>query len=143
MNSSEPQQSTYQSRMRTSTKRLYRWHGRWAAATLLMAFGPGFLWHRALVLTLLAVGLDVAMGVGMILATKKFIIELDELQRKIFLNALGIAVGVGLIVGVPWTVMDAYHVIHSHALHANFGLLVVLQGLTFLATLLYGTWRYR
>jgi len=143
MNQLKPPENSYQSRIRTSTRRLIRWHGAWAAATLLMAFGPGFLWHRALLFTLLAVGLDAVVGVGMILATKKFIIELDELQRKIFLNALGIAVGVGLIVGVPWTVMDAYHVIHSHALHANFGLLVILQGLTFLVSLLYGTWRYR
>lgn len=140
MNQLKPPENGYQSRMRTSTKRLCRWHGTWAAATLLMAFGPGFLWHRAVGLTLLAVGLDVAIGVGMILATKNYVMDLDELQRKIFLNALGIAVGVGLIVGVPWTVMDAYRVIHFHA---NFGLLVVLQGLTFLATLLYGTWRYR
>jgi len=143
MNQLKPPESGYQSRMRTSTKRLYRWHGRWAAATLLMCFGPGFLWHRALVFTLLAAGLDVAVGVGMILATKKYIMEMDELQRKIFLNALGIAVGIGLIVGVPWTVMDVYHVIHLHALHYNFGLLVILQGLTFLVSLLYGTWRYR
>jgi hypothetical protein len=140
MNQLSPPESGYQSRIRTSTRRLCLWHGRWAAATLLMAFGPGFLWHRALGLTLLAVGLDVAMGVGMILATKKYVVELDELQRKIFLNALGIAVGVGLIAGVPWTVMDAYHVIHFHA---NFGFLVILQGLTFLVSLLYGTWRYR
>ncbi len=140
MNPSKPQQTRYESRMRTSTRRLCRWHGLWAGATLLMAFGPGFLWHRAVGLTLLAVGLDVAVGVGMILATKQYVEELDELQRKIFLNALGITVGVGLIVGVPWTVMDAYRVIHFHA---NFGLLVVLQGLTFLVSLLYGVWRYR
>ncbi len=130
----------YSSRIRTSTRRLCQWHGLWAAATLLMAFGPGFVWHRTLWLTLLAAALDVAMGVGMILATKAYVMGLDELQQKIFLNALGIAVGVGLIVGVPWTVMDAYRVIRFHA---NFGLLVVLQGLTFLASLLYGTWRYR
>lgn len=110
---------------------------------MLMAFGPGFLWHRALGLTLPAVGLDVAMGVGMILATKKCVVELDELQRKIWLNALAMALGVGLIVGVPWTVMDAYHVIHAHALRANFGLLVILQGLTFVVSLFYGVWRYR
>lgn len=140
MNPSKPPENGYQWRFRTNTRRLVRWNGAWAAATLLMAFGPGFLWHRALGFTLLAVGLDVAMGVGMILATKKYIEELDELQRKIFLNALGIAVGVGLIAGVPWTVMDAYHVIHFHA---NFGLLVILQGLTFLVSFLYGTWRYR
>jgi hypothetical protein len=105
-----------------------------------MCFGPGFLWHGTLGLTLLAAGLDIAVGVGMILATKKFIAEMDELQRKIFLNALGMAVGVGLIAGVPWTVLDVYHVIHFHA---NFGFLVILQGLTFIVSLLYGTWRYR
>ena len=140
MNPPNPPRNGYQSRIRTSTRRLCRWHGWWATTTLLMAFGPGFLWHRALGLTLAAVGLDVVVGIGMILATKNYVEELDELQRRIFLNALGIAVGVGLIVGVPWTVMDAYRVIR---LHANFGLLIVLQGLTFLVTLLYGTWRYR
>ena len=45
-----------------------------------------------------------------------------------------------MIVGVPWTVMDAYHVIHFHA---DFGFLVILQSLTFMVSLLYGTWRYR
>jgi hypothetical protein len=129
----------YQSRFRTNTRRLVRWNFAWAAATLLMALGPKFFWNNALVFTLLAVGLDVVMGVGMILATKKYIEELDELQRKIFLNALGFAVGVGLIVGVPWTVMEVYHVIHFHA---HFGFLVILQGLTFLVSFLYGTWRY-
>ena len=140
MNQLKPPEKGYQSRIRTSTRRLYRWHGRWVGATLLMIFGPGFLWHRALVLTLPAVGLDVAVGVGMILATKKFIAEVDELQRKVLLDAFAIALGVGLIVGVPWSVMDAYHVIR---LHANFGLLVVLMSLTFMVSLLYGTWRYR
>ena len=140
MDQLRPPKDSYTSRMRTSTRRLCQWHGLWAAATLLMAFGPGFVWNRVLWLTVVAAGLDVALGVGMILATKEYVMELDELQQKIFLNALGIAVGVGLIVGVPWTVMDAYRVIRFHA---NFGLLVVLQGLTFLVSLLYGTWRYR
>ena len=39
--------------------------------------------------TLLAVGLDFAVGVGMILATKKYIAELDELQRKFFSTPWG------------------------------------------------------
>jgi hypothetical protein len=76
----------------------------------------------------------------MIRATKRYVMDLDELQRKIWLDALGIALGVGLIVGVPWTVLDAYRVIH---LHANFGFLVILQGLTFVVTLFCGFWRYR
>ena len=107
MNQPKTLENGYQSRIRTNIIRLVRWNGAWVAATALMAFGPKFLWNKALVFTLLAVGLDVAVGVGMILANKKYLAELDELQRKVHLNALGITVGVGLIAGIPYSVMDA------------------------------------
>ena len=92
MHQLKPPENGYQSRIRANVIGLFRWNGAWAAATLLMALGPKFLWHMALGLTLLAAGLDVAVGVGMILANVKYVMELDELQRKIFLNALGLAV---------------------------------------------------
>jgi hypothetical protein len=140
MNQLQPTERGYQSRFRTNTKRLVGWNGAWVAATFLMLLGPKVLWNSALGFTLLAVGLDVAVGVGMVLATKKYVMELDELQRKVFLNALGIAMGVGLITGVPLSAMDAYHVI---PFHANIGLLIILMGLAFFVSFLYGTWRYR
>src|SRR5580658_294643 len=93
MNQPKPSESGYQSRIRVNVIRLFRWNGAWGAATALMAFGPGFLWNKALVFTLLAVGLDVAVGVGMILANMKYIAELDELQRKVQLNSMGITLG--------------------------------------------------
>ena len=140
MNQPKTLETGYESRIRASTMRLIRWNFAWAAATLLMAFGPKVLWNKALVFTLLAVGLDVAVGVGMILATKKYLDELDDLQRKVFLNALAITVGVALIAVVPYAVMDAYHVIHFKAAVAY---LVILMGLTFLVSMVYSTWRYR
>jgi hypothetical protein len=130
----------YRSRIRTNTQRLFHWNGAWAAATALMAFGPKFLWNKALGLTLLAVGLDIAVGVGMILATKKYVMGLDELQRKVYLNALAITVGVAVIAGIPYSVMNSYHVIPFKADIAH---LVILMGLTFSVSFLYGTWRYR
>ncbi len=140
MNQLKPPENGYQARIRTSTIRLFRWNGAWVAATALMAFGPRFLWNRALVFTLLAVGLDVAVGVGMIVATKKYIMELDELQQKVYLYALGITLGVGLIVGVPFSVMGSYRVIPFRPDIAH---LLLLMGLTFVLSFLYGTWRYR
>src|ERR1700685_3331166 len=107
----KPPQNGYPSRIRANVIRLFRWNGAWGAATALMAFGPKFLWNRALGFTLLAVGLDVAVGVGMILANKKYIAELDELQRKVQLNSMGITLGVALIAGVPFSVLAAYDVI--------------------------------
>ena len=140
VNQSNAMDSGYESRIRTSTIRLAQWTGAWLAATALMAFGPKFLWNKALVFTLLVVGLDVAVGVGMILANKKYLEELDELQRKVHLNALAIAVGVALIAGIPYSMMDAYDVFPFKADIAH---LVILMGLTFFVSFLYGTWRYR
>ena len=140
MNQSKTMENGYESRVRTSTIRLAQWTGGWVAATALMAFGPKFLWNKALVFTLLAVGLDVAVGVGMILANKNYLEELDELQRKVHLNSLAITVGVAMLAGVPYSVMDSYHVI---PLHADVSYLVVLMSLTYAASNLYGTRRYR
>jgi len=140
MNQLKTPENGYQSRIWTRTIRLACWGGAWLAATALMKFGPKFLWNKALAFTLLAVGLDVAVGVGMILANKTYLAELDELQQKIYLNALGITVGVALVAGVPYSVMDFYHVI---PFHAEIWHLLMLIGLTFSVSFLYGTWRYR
>jgi hypothetical protein len=93
-----------------------------------------------LVFTLLAVGLDVAVGVGMILANKKQLMELDEFQRQVQLNSMGITLGVALVAGVPFSVMEAYHVI---PFHANIAYLLIPMSLTFAVSNLYGPRRYR
>jgi hypothetical protein len=139
MNRHKTPQNGYRSRIRTNIIRLGCWGGAWLAATALMKFGPKFLWNQVLVFTLLAVGLDVVVGVGMILANKKYVAELDELQQKVYLNALGITVGVALIAGVPYSVMDYYHVI---SFHAEIWHLLMLMSLTFVLSFLYGTMRY-
>ena len=140
MNQLKPPENGYQSRTRTNVIRIFRWNGAWGAVTALMALGPKFLWNRALVFTLLAVGLDVAVGVGMILANKNYLEGLDELQRKVQLNSMGITLGVALIAGIPFSVMDAYHVI---PFHADIGYLLILMSLTFAVSNLYGTRRYQ
>jgi hypothetical protein len=140
MSQLKPTENGYQSRIRTSVMRLFGWSGAWGAATALMAFGPKLLWHDALSLTLLAVALDVAVGVALIVANKNYLAELDELQRRVQLNSMGITLGVGLIAGVPFSLMDAYHVL---PFHADIGYLLILMTVTFAASNLYGTWRYR
>jgi hypothetical protein len=140
MNQLKQQKNGYQSRVRANVIRIFRWNGAWGVATALMAFGPKFLWNKAVVFTLLAVGLDVAAGIGMILANKNYLAELDELQRKVQLNSMAITLGVGLIAGVPFSVMDSYHMI---PFHADISYLLIIMSLTFVASNLYGTWRYR
>jgi len=138
MNEPKPRENGYQSRTLTGLRELACWSAGWAAATLLMKNGPLVLWNKDLTFTLLAVGVDLAVGVGLILAHKNWLAELDELQKKVYLDALGITLGVTVTAGVAYEFLDKYDVIPFH-----FSNLLILTCVTLLASVLYGTWRYR
>lgn len=140
MNPSKPQKHGYQSRTLKNTLQLFSWASAWVGTCALMSFGPRFLWNKALAFTLLAVGLNFGVGVRLIVAHKKYLASLDELQRKVYLDALGITVGVVLIVAVPYAVLDRFNIVH---LKGEVSDLLILMTVTFLASFLIGTWRYR
>ena len=140
MNQIKAHETGYESRTRVNIKWLAIWGLAWVGTCLLMVSGPLFLWHKELVLTLLAVGLNLCAGVRWILANKKYVEEQDELQRKVYFNALGITAGVGLIGGIPFSALDAFHMIPFHADIAH---LIMLMALTFVVSVVYGMWRYR
>lgn len=130
----------YELRTRANVVRLFWWCGAWAATCMLVALGPRFLWNKVLAVTLLAVALNLCIGIGTILANKKYFDQLDELQRRVHLNSLAITVAVAMIAGIPYSVMAAYRVI---PFHADISHLMVLMSLTYAACNLYGTRRYR
>jgi hypothetical protein len=140
MNQLRPLNTGYESRVRTSVIRIFGWTALWVGTCALLIFGPKFLWNKAPVFTLLAVSLNIFVGISAIMANKKYFEELDDLQRKIHLNSLAITVGVAFIAAVPYSVMDSYHIIPFHADVAH---LVMLMGLTYGASNLYCTRRYR
>ncbi len=140
MNERKRAENGYESRVRASVVGLFGWSGAWGGTCALLALGPRFIWNKALVFTLLAVGLNVFVGIRAIMAHKKYFEELDDLQRKVQLNSLAITVGVAMVAGVPYSLMDFYHVL---PFHADISHLVVLMGLTYAASNLYGTRRYQ
>jgi hypothetical protein len=140
MNPSKPPKHSYQSRNLRSILQLFSWAVAWVGTCALMSFGPRLLWNKTSALTLLAVGLNFCVGVGLIVVHKKYLGSLDELQRKVYLDALGITVGVVLIVAVPYAVLDRFNIVH---LKGEVSDLLILMTVTFLASFLNGTWRYR
>jgi hypothetical protein len=140
MNRPRTLENGYQCRTLKNIFQLASWAGAWLGTCALMTFGPQFLWNSASAFTLLAVGLNFCVGIGLILAHKKYLAGLDELQRKVYLDALGITVGMVLIVAIPYAVLDRYNIVH---LKNEISGLMILMSVTFLASLFYGTWRYR
>lgn len=116
------------------------WTGAWVATMALTNFGPRFLWDDNTTLTLIAVGFNLLVGFGMIMANRRHLQGMDELQQKIHLDAMGITLGVGLVCGLSYSNLDVTNLIPAHAEISH---LVILMGLTYIVALFIGQRNYQ
>jgi len=119
--------------------RLAAWTWSWVATLAIATFGPKFIWDDHTFLTVLAILVNLANGVLMIIANRNFFNSLDELQRKIQLEALGISLGLAIIVGLSFSLLDQTNLI---PFDAEIGFLVGFVGITYMIALLINRKRY-
>jgi hypothetical protein len=127
-------------RTNKSSIRLMGWTIAWTATMALAAFGPRTLWDFDTLLTILAVLINLGIGFGMILAHKRNLEGLDELQRKIQLEAMALSLGVGLVVGLSYELLEDVHLI---SFQPEIPHVIILMGLTYMAATIIGRRRYR
>ncbi len=126
---------------RTSAlKQLAVWTFAWVVTVTLVTFGHMYLWNETKGITILAMVLNIAVGVGMILANRNYINGGDELERKIQLEAMGLTLGLTLIVGIAYSLLDATNLIPGDA---EISFLVIFMGLTYVAAVYFNTKKYR
>ena len=119
--------------------RLAIWTFAWTASTALAAFGPKYLWDDATGPSAMAILLNVGIGIGMILANRRLIDGLDELERKIHLESLALTLGLTMIVGIGYSLLDITNVIPWDA---EISFLVIFMGLCYITTLVINQKRY-
>ncbi len=132
--------NTWTQKTRKNTLILGYWTAAWLASMALATFGPVALWQFDTTLTILAVLMNLGIGFGMILANKRHLKGLDELHQKIQLEAMAISLGIGLVGGLAYSILDTTNVM---AFHAEISHLVILLGLTYLGGIIFGHRRYR
>jgi hypothetical protein len=123
-----------------STVGLAAWTAAWVASVALAAFGPGALWSNQVAPTMLAIGATAVVGAGMLMANKRHLDTQDEMQRAIQLQVMAWTLGVGLVGGVAWSLLDRHDLIGFDAEIAH---LVVLMGVVYLIGSVAGALRYR
>jgi len=89
-----------------NTKRLFFWTVVWVLATAGVAFGSKYLWNFNTWLTIIAVLIHLGLGLVMIRVFKQFLLGLDELQRKIHLDAMALSLGIGLVFGCSYEMLE-------------------------------------
>lgn len=139
MTSPIPSSGPWAARMRRHTLNLAAWTAAWVASVALAQFGPDWLWPEASVLTALAIGLTVLVGIGMLVANKRHLLDLDELQRALQLQAMAWSLGAGLVAGMAWVLLDQHALIGVEATIAH---LTIFMALAYVTALLVGFRRY-
>lgn len=116
------------------------WTLAWLATLALARFGPDLLWGEQPVLSWIAIGLNVAVGIGWIVAHARYLRGVDELWRKIMLDAIAVALGVGLVGGFAVAAAEHAGVV---GFDADIALLSVVMGIVYMVTIAVGALRYR
>ena len=133
-------ENAWQTQIKKNTKKLAIWTLLWTSSMALATFGPKFIWDENVALTVFAVIINALLGVGMILMNIKHINALDDLQKKIQLDSMGIALGVGVVGGLSYSVLDTTNLITKDA---EISFLVIFICVTYLICLLMGQKRYK
>lgn len=125
---------------RKNTLNLALWTGAWVLTMAISTFGSLYLWEDSKFLSGLAILLNFIIGIGMIYANIKLLKSLDELQRKIQLDAMGIALGLAVVAGLAYSSLDQTNII---SYNAEISHLVILIGVSYMAAILIGNSRYK
>ncbi len=140
MNDSKTDPTTWAASNARKTLHLKIWTVAWVLSTALAAFGPKLVWDFATLPTIFGVLVNVGVGFGMILATKRHVHGLDELQQKIFLDAGALSLGAGLVFGIAYELLEDIKLI---SFEPEISHLIILMTLTFLAGTIAGNRKYR
>lgn len=140
MNDLKTGANDWASSSKRNTLRLAYWTFAWVATEAVAAFGPRFIWDYATLPTVVAVAVNLGIGFGMIVANKRYLQGLDELHQKIFLDAAAITLGVGLVCGLSYELLEDIRLI---AFEPEISHLVILMALTFMVSMVVGHRKYQ
>ncbi len=115
------------------------WTWTWVATLALATFGPEFIWAADSPLTIVSIVLNFLNGALMIWANRNLYNHYDELERKIHLESMALTLGVAVIVGLTYSLLDQKNIIQSDA---EIGVLVGIIGITYGVAMSINTKRY-
>lgn len=106
MNPNNLNQNNLQTRMYQGTKKLFTWTLAWLISTAAVAHGPEHVWDYNQSITYIAIVLNLFLGFTMVVVNKNHLLDMDELQRRIHFNAMGISLGSTLVFGTAYGLLQ-------------------------------------
>ncbi|MBW8185096.1 hypothetical protein [Shewanella nanhaiensis] len=110
----------------------------WAISLILTSYLSTQAWFTEIPIAI-AFLLHTGIGITMIFSYRHFLIELDEMERKIQLDALALSVGVTIISFSSYSILDKNGILPE----LDSAYLIALMALTYMVGIISGRLRYR
>jgi hypothetical protein len=104
------------------------------------SFAPRVIWDFNTALTIIAVLVNLGIGLKMLAVNRDYLRGLDEMQQKIMLEAMALALGVGLVVGLNYELLEDIKLI---TYQPEIPHVVFLMVITYLVAILLGNRKYQ
>jgi len=124
---------------KTKTKIMMIWCFTWIASLAFLSAGVNYLWD-SLLITKIGLLINLAIGIGMIIAHKNLFKTYDELQKKIQFEAMAITLGLAVVVGLIYEVSFDFGVINSEP---EFEYLMYFIGFSYIVSTIFNSRKYR
>jgi hypothetical protein len=119
--------------------RLLCWIFLWVGTMVLADKAELYQWHSSALISMLAIVINAAIGLGVIFTFMRYLKELDELQRKIQLDALALSMGVSLVASFSYSLLVTAKFITG----VEVSDIILLMTLTYVVGTIVGQIRYR
>ncbi|MDI1323570.1 MAG: hypothetical protein PSV36_12540 [Algoriphagus sp.] len=121
-------------------RKLALWTWNWMATMAIATFGPKFIWDDHEFLSIFSLLVNFTTGIIMILANRNLFNHFDELERKVHLEAMALTLGLSVVVGLSFSLLDQQNYI---PFEAEISYLVMFMGITYLIASVVNSNRFK
>ena len=131
--------STLDQKRHANVKKLAAWTVAWTLSQAVVTFGGQLLWPDSKTLIVLSLLLNIGLGIGVIISNRRYLLEGDELDMKVQLESMSLALGLSIVMGLAYASMDHTNLI---PFDADISHLVIFTALSYMLALFVNRKRY-
>ena len=139
MNDSLNATSNYDKRSIRDNLKFVLWVFVWTASSVISQNAKFYGWWEAEWITLLSIAVNAALGLLLVYYYRQMLNRMDDLQRKIHLEAISISFGLGLVLSISYTILVTWGYIINEQVSDIFTLMCI----SYAAAIVLNTVRYK
>ncbi len=129
----------FENRATRGTIRLILWTLAWVGTLILVDKAVLYGWYSSVYISVLGIVINAALGLGVIWVFLQYLRDMDEMQRKIQLESLALALGVAFVGSFSYSLLVTTGFITDPELTG----IMLLMAVTYMASVIVGQYRYR